>query len=117
MTCQPGWDALITTSVLAWVSALLGFFLYRYSQSTVKQKGLRFSGAAAIALVMYFAMTKFYLSVQAQLNPAPVVDVAAVQAAFRDFDTCAEQEGADFRCSQPAMELRDVCARLLPRPE
>lgn len=113
MSWQPGWDALIITSVLAWVSALLGFFLYRFSESTLKQKGLRFSGASAIAVVMYIFMTKFYLSVQAQLRPTPKLDPTSVQSVVENFDTCVEQEGAISQCKQPAMELRDLCSQLL----
>lgn len=113
MSWQPEWGALIITSVLAWVSALLGFFLYRYSESTLKQRGLRFSGASAIAVVMYIFMTKFYLSVQAELRPKVTVSPTSVQAALQNFDTCVEHEGASFQCKQPAMELRDLCSQLL----
>lgn len=113
MSWQPGWDSLIITSVLAWVSALLGFFMYRYGESTLKQKGLRFSGASAIAVIMFISMTKFYLLVHAQLHPPPKLDPTSVQAVLQNFDTCVEQEGAGFQCKQPAMELRELCSQLL----
>src|SRR5262245_61433346 len=113
MSWQPGWNALLITAGLAWIAALLGFFLYRFSQSLIQQRGIRFSGASAIAVVMYIVMTRFYLSLFLQLHPTPKFDVAAVQAALRDFDHCAEQEGGNFQCRQPAMDLRHLCARAL----
>lgn len=116
MNWRPGWDALLVTSVLGWVAALLGFFLYRYSSSTVTQKGLRFSGASAIAIVMYIFMTRFFLSVQAQLSPSPKVDQATVQRVLQNFDTCLEQEGGTFQCKQPAIELRALCSQLARQP-
>lgn len=116
MNWQPGWNALLITSGLAWIAALLGFFLFRYSESVVKQKGIRFSGASAIAVVMFIVMTRFYLSVYTQLHPAPTLDRASMQAALQNFDSCVEQEGGISRCKQPATELRDLCARVL-RPD
>lgn len=115
MTSQPGWDALLITTAFAWISALIGFFLYRYSESTVKQKGIRFSGASAIAVVMFILSTKFFLSVHAELHPVPKIDPQYANELLQNLNTCIEQEGA-FPCKKQAIEMRDMYLKLLQQP-
>lgn len=58
------WQPLVITCTLGLISAALGLLLYRFSTSTIKRRGVRISGAAAIAVVAYLGMSRFYLSLQ-----------------------------------------------------
>ena len=107
------WYALAVTSILALLAAALGLVLYRFSEGRIEQKGIRLSGAAAIALVMYVAMTKFYLDAQdSLLLIAPVIDPVSFENMVREFDTCVEHE-VNFQCRIPALNIRNACVTVL----
>jgi hypothetical protein len=107
------WQPLLITCMLGLVSAGLGLLLYRFSRSTVKQRGIRISGAAAISVIAYLGMSRFYISLQSDAFKQSVGSLTQLRDAIDVYDSCAEHERT-FACQQPATSLRDACARTLP---
>ena len=107
------WQPLLITCMVGVVSALLGLLLYRFSKSSIKRRGVRISGAAAISVIAYLGMTRFYMSLQSDAFKLSAATLSEIRDAVDGYDSCAEHERT-FACQQPAMTLRNVCAKTLP---
>ncbi|HEY4245171.1 MAG TPA: hypothetical protein VGM88_35385 [Kofleriaceae bacterium] len=91
---------------------MIGFALYRFSQGAIEQKGVRFSGAAAIAIIAYLGMSRFYVSLSGQFQVADRSARDHLRESAREYDICDEQE-REFVCKAQADKLRDECIELL----
>lgn len=108
------WIPLLVTCAIAAASAIVGLVLYRHSTAVIHRKDIRFTGAAAVAVMCYLGMTRFYLQLDTQLDSHQKADRNKLHRLVQDYDVCREQEGT-FRCEGPAKQLRDFCLEFLSR--
>jgi hypothetical protein len=106
------WIPLLVTCAIAGASAIVGLVLYRHSTATIRRKGLRLTGAAAVAVVCYLGMTRFYLQLDTQLDSHQNGNRETLRKLIQQYDVCREQENP-FQCEAPATQLRDLCSGFL----
>ncbi len=116
MLSNPLWAPLIVAAVLAWISAVLAFFLYRYGEAVIERRGVRLGGAAAIAALAFLGMADFYIELRSDIRSDAITELSEqahqTEQMVRAYDLCAEHEQT-FACYEPAQELRDACTKLL----
>jgi hypothetical protein len=110
------WTALIVVGVISCLSTLLAIILYKYSSAVVQSKTMRLSGAIAIAWILFFAISKFYLSVTADIksqSTQQIADrVAEVELQIKNYKECSLHVG-EFKCKVPADRLMHSCENLI----
>jgi hypothetical protein len=100
----------LIAAAMAWTAALLGYFLYRFGEGRIERRGMRLTGAAAIAAASFSAMSGLYLKIAPpQRDVASPIARAQLENTIREVDTCSEHHPDLARCRPLVDDLARYC--------